>query len=52
MSVEEAYNSLKKFYKQLIKDGWTLTEIDEMDIHFYFELMGENNQKAYIDQVI
>lgn len=28
-------------YKVLLKQGWKLHEIDEMDIHFYLELEQE-----------
>lgn len=32
---------------------WTLTEIDGLDVHFFNELMlDEQNQVAYIDQVL
>lgn len=40
---------IKPLWKRLISDGWTLKEIDEMDIHFYFELNQED--PVYIDEV-
>lgn len=42
-------NIIKPLWKRLINDGWTLKEIDEMDIHFYFELNKED--PVYIDEV-
>ncbi|WP_274854028.1 hypothetical protein [Bacillus methanolicus] len=45
---------IKKLYRNLLKEGWTLNEIDEMDIHFYFELMEEETETkvGFIDQVL
>jgi len=40
---------LKPMYQDLLKSGWTLGQIDEMDIHFYFSLGKE--EQVYIDQV-
>lgn len=42
-------NIIKPLWKRLINDGWTLKEIDEMDIHFYFSLFKE--ETVYIDQI-
>lgn len=33
------YENIKSFYKNLLKSGYKLHEIDEMDIKFWFELM-------------
>lgn len=40
-------------YRNLIKNGWTLSEIDEMDILFYLDLYSEpgDEQQVYIDQL-
>lgn len=44
-SWNEAYTSLKKFYKSLMFPNdpnarkWTLAEIDQLDVHFFFELI-------------
>jgi ribonucleotide reductase beta subunit family protein with ferritin-like domain len=47
---KETKNSIiKPLYKQLLKNGWTLNQIDEMDIHFYLEL--SKPEKVYIDQI-
>lgn len=43
-----------KLCKQLMKLGYKPHEIDQMDIHFLFNLLesDEEEQKGYIDQVI
>jgi len=46
----------KKLYKEtcrnLFKNGWTLNDIEEMDIHFYFDLLREDEpEKVYIDEI-
>ncbi|MBO1003734.1 hypothetical protein ACFSKI_19200 [Pseudogracilibacillus auburnensis] len=40
---------MKPLYKTLLKSGWTLGQIDEMDIHFYLSLYSE--EQTYIDQI-
>ncbi len=42
---------IKGMYRSRLKDGWTLGQIDEMDIHFYLSLFSEEEQKTYIDQI-
>lgn len=44
---------MRKLYRKLLKNGWTLNEIDEMDIHFFFDLYAEqeDDNKVYIDQI-
>lgn len=46
---------MRDLYLNLMKQGWTLSEIDEMDILFYFRLMcraGKKEKKVVpIDQV-
>lgn len=45
MSWSEAYASLKRFYRNLMfpenpnARKWTLAEIDQLDVHFFFELI-------------
>jgi hypothetical protein len=45
------YNSLKKLYKNMMFPNnsqahrWTLAQIDELDVHFFSELMTEINEK-------
>lgn len=38
---------------RLFKEGWKMHEIDEMDIHFYLELIDTPDTKAaaFIDDV-
>jgi hypothetical protein len=42
-----------ELYKDLLKTGYKLYEIDEMDIGFYFELMSSaaEDQMGFIDDV-
>lgn len=48
---------MKKIYLDLFKEGWTLTNIDEMDFFYYLDLLiykankEEKKDFAYIDQV-
>lgn len=46
---------LKRLYFDLMRCGWTLTDIDEMDIHWYLAVMEHAlkrpEPKAYIDQI-
>ncbi|MBD7937133.1 hypothetical protein H9655_08825 [Cytobacillus sp. Sa5YUA1] len=44
-------NMIKKMYKNLLKNGWTLNQIDEMDIHFYFSLEGADQEETFIDEI-
>jgi hypothetical protein len=39
-------------YRKLLKAGWTLPEIDGMDISFYFELLVEDEEEVFIDQLL
>jgi len=43
--------NVKELYSSLLKSGWTLNQIDEMDIHFYFSLFSPDNEKVYIDEI-
>ena len=59
MTFKEAYTSLLNLYKKLMfpdnpyKTGWTMSQIDEMDVHFFDEIFSVEvpEQKTYIDQV-
>lgn len=50
MTATEAYNSLKSLYKQMMfpkspyAPKWTMSQIDEMDVHFFNELMSEMDE--------
>lgn len=48
-NAKDSLETLKALYKDLMKHGWTLNDIDEMDIHFYFSLF--KKEKVYIDQI-
>jgi len=57
-TAREMLTFIKQLYHARLKDGWTLGQIDEMDIHFYLEVIkeeadkqSENKEKVYIDQV-
>lgn len=45
MTWNDAYTSFSRLYKILMfpadktKTGWTMSQIDEMDVHFFNELM-------------
>lgn len=44
----------KKLYRDLVKQGWSLTQIDESDIFFLFDLLSEDEEDevlVYADQV-
>ncbi|MBN8249953.1 hypothetical protein JF536_11515 [Priestia flexa] len=50
------YKNLKKMYRDLMKQGYKLHELDAMDIHFFFELYMEQaetkqSKQVYIDQI-
>ncbi|MDN4609120.1 hypothetical protein [Sporosarcina highlanderae] len=70
MTFAEAYTSLKQLYKQMmfpkvdfLPDGrmitkreWTMTEIDQLDVHFFSELMevdddAPQEQEVYLSSV-
>lgn len=54
MTWEEAYTSLKQMYKDLMfKQGWTLNEIDQFDVHFFSEVMDtqEPEKEVYLSQI-
>lgn len=56
---KELYTSLLRLYKQLMfpdnpyKTGWTMSQIDEMDVHFFYELIGveEQQEEVYLSQI-
>ncbi|MYL41827.1 hypothetical protein [Virgibacillus salexigens] len=63
MTFKEAYTSLLKLYKDLMfpppshvlggqvnRTGWTMSQVDEMDVHFFNELFGEefNSQQEEV----
>jgi hypothetical protein len=38
---------MKEIYSQLLEQGWTLTDIDEMDIFYYFDILIYRANKEY-----
>ena len=59
MTAAEAYTSLKQLYKDMMfpkKPGapkWTMAEIDQLDVHFFSELLEAKEPvvKRYINEV-
>ncbi len=41
---------VKEFYWQLLKIGWTLPEIDAMDIYFYFKMLQHKSKTGALEQ--
>lgn len=50
---KELYTSVKKLYKQLmLKNEWTTTQIDEMDVHFFFDMFEvEQEEEVYLSEL-
>jgi catalase (peroxidase I) len=38
---------INEFYINLLKEHWKLTEIDEMDIWYYLDLVNYQHEKEY-----
>lgn len=59
MTWEEAYTSLLRLYKRLMfpnnQTGWTMSQIDEMDVHLFDDLMAldetEQEQDVYLSEI-
>ncbi|WP_213950375.1 hypothetical protein [Tepidanaerobacter syntrophicus] len=45
---------IDQFYLALLDKGWTLNDIDSMDIIYYLKLLSKKlgNEKVYIDSVL
>ena len=41
---------IREVYINLLKDGWRLNDIDEMDLGWYFDLINYTEEKKYITQ--
>ncbi|MBB6451982.1 hypothetical protein HNQ94_000403 [Salirhabdus euzebyi] len=58
MTYEEAYTSLKSLYKQMMfppnphTPKWTLAEIDQLDVHFFSELLDAEGHVQEKDQYL
>lgn len=54
MTWKQAYTSLKSLYKKLIFENpykWTLSEIDNMDVHFFYELLETEEMQPQEEEV-
>jgi hypothetical protein len=38
---------MKEIYSQLLEQGWTLNDIDEMEIFYYFDILIYRANKEY-----
>lgn len=38
---------MKEIYSQLLEQGWTLNDVDEMDIFYYFDILIYRANKEY-----
>ncbi|NLL19737.1 MAG: hypothetical protein GX262_12050, partial [Clostridia bacterium] len=45
---------IDKIYLALLEQGWTLNDIDTMDIIYYLKLLNRKrgNEKVYIDNIL
>lgn len=58
MTWKEAYTSLKQFYRKLLIENpykWTLSEIDQMDVHFFYDLFSDfeepQEEEVYLSDI-
>ena len=61
MTWNDAYTSFLFLYKRLMfpsdKTGWTMSQIDEMDVHFFNDLMDldehgqEQEKEVYLSEI-
>ena len=58
MTFGEAYASLKAMYKNLMfpenpqAQKWTMTEVDQLDVHFFYELMVKETKQPETQRYI
>ena len=50
----EPQEFIDKFYLALLDKGWTLNEIDSMDMMYYLKLLTKKlgSEKVYIDDIL
>lgn len=50
----EPQEFIDKFYLALLNKGWTLNEIDSMDMMYYLKLLSRKikDEKVYIDDIL
>lgn len=42
---------IKSFYLSLMKQGYKLNEIDEMDIYYYWQLLNHKDKQRQVEQM-
>lgn len=45
MALKKLIKTIEDLYKNLLKDGYKLNEIEDMDIFYFLYLMGEDETK-------
>jgi hypothetical protein len=52
--VTDPQDWIDELYLGLLKQGWTLNDIDTMDIGYYLHLVkkAQNKETAYIDEIL
>lgn len=50
----EPQEFIDKLYLALLEQGWTMNDIDSMDIIYYLKLLNRKrgNEKVYIDSIL
>lgn len=50
----EPQDFIDQLYLALLEQGWTLNDIDSMDIIYYLKLLNRKrgNEKVYIDSIL
>ena len=50
----ETQNFIDKLYLILLEQGWTMNDIDSMDIIYYLKLLNRRRgeEKVYIDSIL
>nr|DAL96937.1 MAG TPA: hypothetical protein [Caudoviricetes sp.] len=50
----EPQEFIDKLYLALLEQGWTMNDIDTMDIIYYLKLLNRRrrNEKVYIDSIL
>lgn len=50
----EPQDFIDQLYLALLEQGWTLNDIDTMDIIYYLQLLSRKrgNEKVYIDDIL
>ena len=43
---------IDRLYRSLLKQGWSLPDVDAMDIFYYLQLLRQDMNTGYIDEVL